>query len=201
MQGEPILIPVNLLIVSIAWKKFSRPQGAGRDCGCCREDFGKLQGGAAWNCEWRQGLAQDSTSHSPASQWHRFASGRGRSQTGEARAGGLLDYTDNRGRRQRKHFQTKRMPTLSASRPKRHLPGAGLSCKPCGAQPLTGRAAIACVNAGRISRTRRIRVRYGGTPPEHILAADCRDDLASAASPPACPFLWVADDVVFATHD
>jgi hypothetical protein len=47
MQGEPILIPVNLLMVSIAWKKFSRPQGAGRDCGCCREDFGKLQGGAA----------------------------------------------------------------------------------------------------------------------------------------------------------
>jgi hypothetical protein len=34
-------------MVSITWKKFSRPQGAGRDCGCCREDFGKLQGGAA----------------------------------------------------------------------------------------------------------------------------------------------------------
>jgi hypothetical protein len=43
----------------------------------------------------------------------------------------------------------------------------------------------------------RIRVRYGGTPPEHILAADCRDDLASAASPPHVP--WV-HDVVFATH-
>jgi hypothetical protein len=151
--------------------------------------FWEIAGRSSVELRMAAGLAQDSTSHSPASQWHRFASGRGRSQTGEARAGGLLDYTDNRGCRQRKHFQTKRMPTLSASRPKRHLPGAGLSCKPCGAQPLTGRAAIACVNAGRISRTRRIRVRYGGTPPEHILAADCRDDLASAASPPACPFL------------
>jgi hypothetical protein len=55
MQGEPILTPANLLMVSIAWNKFSRAQGAGRDCGCCREDFGKLQGRAAWNCEWRQG--------------------------------------------------------------------------------------------------------------------------------------------------
>jgi hypothetical protein len=36
-----------------------------------------------------------------------------------------------------------------------------------------------------MSDTRTIR----RDAPEHILAADCRDDLASAASPPACPFL------------
>jgi hypothetical protein len=53
-RANPIS-PVNLLMVSITWKKFSRPQGAGRDCGCCREDFGKLQGGAARNCECWQG--------------------------------------------------------------------------------------------------------------------------------------------------
>jgi hypothetical protein len=30
-----------------------------------------------------------------------------------------------------------------------------------------------------------------GRSPEHILTADRRDDLVSAASPPVCPFPWV----------
>jgi hypothetical protein len=106
MQGEPILFPVNLLMVSIAWKKFSRPQGAGRDCGCCREDFGKLQGGAAWNCEWWQGWRRfhfalaGLTMASVRKRTWKIANRRGES-------GWVVDYTDNRGC-QRKHFQTKK---------------------------------------------------------------------------------------------
>jgi hypothetical protein len=107
MQGEPILTPVDLLMVSITWKKFSRPQGAGRDCGCCREDFGKLQGGAAWNCEWWQGWRRfhfalaGLTMASVRKRTWKIANRRGES-------GWVVDYTDDRGCRQRKHFQTKK---------------------------------------------------------------------------------------------
>lgn len=127
-----------------------------------------------------------------ASQWHRFASGHGRSQTGEARAGWVVDHTDNRGCRQRKHSQTKKAADFFRIKIEGVL-GAGSGgyrAKPCwGEQPLTSRAAIACVKCEE-DFEEHVGYAYdtAGTPPEHILAADCRD-LASTASPPACPFL------------
>ncbi len=117
--------------------------------------------------------------------------------------GSQADVEDRKqARRERVGSRPRRLPTLSASRSKGHLPGGGirrLSCKPCGGQPLTGRAAIACVDARRISRTCRIRVRYGGTP-------------RSTSLPPTAVMILRrphrrghvlslgADDVVFATH-
>jgi hypothetical protein len=164
-------------MVSMGWNQFSRAQGARERFWVLQGRFWELQGAAAWNCEWWQGLALIPL----------------RTRRPHNSIGSQADVEDRKqARRERVGSRPRRLPNLSVSRSKGHLPGGGirrLSCKPCGGQPLTGRAAIACVDARRISRTCRTRVRYGGTPPEHILAADCCDDLASAASPPACPFL------------
>jgi hypothetical protein len=171
LQGEPILLAVKF---SNGFNGQHKEQG---EVLASQGRFWELQGRAAWNCEWWQGLAQIPL----------------RTRRPHNSIGSQADVEDRKqARRERVGSRPRRLPNLSASRSKGHLPGGGirrLSCKPCGGQPLTGRAAIACVDARRISRTCRTRVRYGGTPPEHILAADCRDDLASAASPPACPFL------------
>src|SRR6266511_1401847 len=88
----------------------------GEVLGVCREDFGKLQGRAAWNCEWWQVLAQIV-----------------RKRT----------WKIKQARRERVGSRPRRLPNLSASRSKGTYRGAGSGgyrAKPCGGQPLTGRA-------------------------------------------------------------
>jgi hypothetical protein len=71
LQGEPVLLPVHFLIVSIGWKEFSRPSEQGAFFGIAAKKqgaFSNMQGGAAYNCEWWQGFwcARASRAERPA---------------------------------------------------------------------------------------------------------------------------------------